>query len=75
MLDAARAENEAHRRVTFWEKIATRLGHNKTMEGLHFQTRAELETALQRAGFGQIEIKPGAGRDSNVLLVATALPS
>jgi len=73
--DAARAENEAHRRVTFWEKIATRLGHNKTMEGLHFQTRAELETALQRAGFGQIEIKPGAGRDSNVLLVATVLPS
>jgi 1-acyl-sn-glycerol-3-phosphate acyltransferase len=70
--DAARAENEAHRRVTFWEKIATRLGHNKTVEGLHFQTRAELEAALQRAGFAQFEIKPGAGRDSNVLLVAEA---
>jgi 1-acyl-sn-glycerol-3-phosphate acyltransferase len=68
--DAARAESEAHRRVTFWEKIATRLGHNKTVEGLHFQTRAELEVALQRAGFAQFEIKPGAGRDSNVLLVA-----
>jgi 1-acyl-sn-glycerol-3-phosphate acyltransferase len=70
--DAARAENTAHRRVTFWEKIATRLGHNKTLEGLHFQTRAELESALRCAGFAQIEIKPGAGRDSNVLLVAMA---
>jgi 1-acyl-sn-glycerol-3-phosphate acyltransferase len=73
--DAARAENEAHRRVNFWEKIATRLGHNQTVEGLHFQTRAELEAALQRAGFVKWEIKPGAGRDSNVLLVASAGPS
>jgi 1-acyl-sn-glycerol-3-phosphate acyltransferase len=69
--DAARAESEAHRRVTFWEKIATRLGHNQTVEGLHFQTRAELEMALRQAGFTQWELKPGAGRDSNVLLVAT----
>ncbi len=68
--DAARAENSAHRRVTFWEKVATRLGHNKTVEGLHFQTRAELEAALRQAGFAKFEIKPGAGRDSNVLLVA-----
>ena len=72
--DAARAENKAHRRVNFWEKIATRIGHNKTVEGLHFQTRAELEAALQYAGFAKFEIKPGAGRDSNVLLVATAGP-
>jgi 1-acyl-sn-glycerol-3-phosphate acyltransferase len=73
--DAARAENSAHRRVTFWEKIATRLCHNKTVEGLHFQTCVELEAALQCAGFAKFEIKPGAGRDSNVLLVATAGPS
>lgn len=72
--DAARAENEAHRRVNFWEKIATRLGHNRTVEGLHFQTRAEIETALQSAGFANCEFKPGAGRDSNVLLVATVGP-
>jgi 1-acyl-sn-glycerol-3-phosphate acyltransferase len=72
--DAARAENAAHRRVNFWEKIATRLGHNQTVEGLHFQTRAELETALQKAGFAKFEIKPGSGRDSNVLLVAVAGP-
>jgi hypothetical protein len=26
---------------------------------------------MQRAGFAKWEIKPGAGRDSNVLLVAT----
>jgi 1-acyl-sn-glycerol-3-phosphate acyltransferase len=73
--DAARAESEAHRRVDFWERIATRIGHNKTVEGLHFQTRAGLETALRQAGFAKSEIKPGAGRDSNVLLVALAGPS
>jgi 1-acyl-sn-glycerol-3-phosphate acyltransferase len=73
--DAARAENEAHQRVDFWEKIATRIGHNKTVEGLHFQTRAELEAALERAEFNQWELKHGAGRDSNVLLVATVGPS
>jgi hypothetical protein len=56
--------------VTFWEKIATRLGHNQTVEGLHFQTRTGLEAALRKAGFAEFEIKPGAGRDSNVLLVA-----
>ncbi|HEY5297421.1 MAG TPA: 1-acyl-sn-glycerol-3-phosphate acyltransferase [Verrucomicrobiae bacterium] len=70
--DAARGENSAHRRVTFWEKIATRLGHNKTMEGLHFQSRAELEVALKKAGFPRMEIQPGAGRDSNFLLIAIA---
>jgi 1-acyl-sn-glycerol-3-phosphate acyltransferase len=68
--DAARADSAAHRRVDFWEKFATRFGINKTNEGLHFQTRAELAAALQRAGFAKFEIKPGAGRDSNMLLVA-----
>jgi 1-acyl-sn-glycerol-3-phosphate acyltransferase len=72
--DAARAENAAHRRVDFWEKFATCFGLNKTNEGLHFQTIARLEAALQRAGFAKWEIKHGAGRDSNVLLVATAGP-
>jgi 2-polyprenyl-3-methyl-5-hydroxy-6-metoxy-1,4-benzoquinol methylase len=72
--DAARAENSAHHRVTFWEKIATGFGHNQTVEGLHFRTRAELETMLRQAGFAKFEIKPGAGRDSNVLLIATAAP-
>jgi uncharacterized protein len=70
--DAARAESDAHRRVDFWEKFATRFGLNQTKEGLHFQSLAEMETALQRAGFANCEIKREAGRDSNVLLVATA---
>ncbi len=73
--DAARAEDQAHRRVNFWEKIATRIGHNQTVEGLHFQTRAELEAMLQRAGFTDWKLQRGAGRDSNVLLVAPAGPS
>jgi 1-acyl-sn-glycerol-3-phosphate acyltransferase len=71
--DAARAENPAHRRVDLWEKIATRLGHNRTVEGLHFQTRAELETMLRRAGFTDWKLPGGAGRDSNVLWVASAV--
>jgi hypothetical protein len=43
---------------------------NRTKEGLHFLTLAELESALQRAGFAGWEIKREAGRDSNVMLVA-----
>jgi 1-acyl-sn-glycerol-3-phosphate acyltransferase len=70
--DAARAENAEHHRVEWWEKLATRFGLNKTKEGLHFRTLAETEVALKRAGFTRWEIKRGAGRDSNVLLLATA---
>jgi 1-acyl-sn-glycerol-3-phosphate acyltransferase len=68
--DGARAETAAHRNVHRWEAFATRMGMNRTKEGLHFQTQAELETMLQRAGFARWEIKPGAGNDSNVMLVA-----
>lgn len=68
--DGARSETEAHRKVQRWEKFATRMGMNRTQEGLHFQTQAELEAMLQRAGFVRWELKPGAGNDSNVMLVA-----
>jgi 1-acyl-sn-glycerol-3-phosphate acyltransferase len=68
--DAARQESAQHRRVHWWERFATRIGHNKTQEGLHFQTLSELTAALQKAGFRQWDVTPGAGRDSNVLLVA-----
>ena len=69
--DGARAESEGHRRIHRWEKFATHFGMNRTVEGLHFLTLAEIETALKTAGFTSWEIKPGAGRDSNVLLIAT----
>ena len=69
--EAAYAQDEAHRRVARWEKIATRIGHNKTKEGLHFQTLVQLQEALRRAGFKRWELKPEAKRDSNVLLVAS----
>ena len=68
--DGARAEGEAHQRVHRWEKFATGVGMNRTKEGLHFQTRAELEALLKRARFARWEIKDGAGNDSNVMLVA-----
>jgi 2-polyprenyl-3-methyl-5-hydroxy-6-metoxy-1,4-benzoquinol methylase len=68
--EGAKADSAAHRRVDLWERIATRTGHNQTKEGLHFQTRAELESALKRAGFTGWETIPAAGRDSNVMLVA-----
>ncbi|MGZ5546125.1 MAG: hypothetical protein ACXWIU_15775, partial [Limisphaerales bacterium] len=57
-------------RVHRWEKFATRLGMNRTQEGLHFQTQTELEAMLKRAGFARSEIIAGAGNDSNVMLVA-----
>ncbi|MEJ0089770.1 MAG: 1-acyl-sn-glycerol-3-phosphate acyltransferase [Limisphaerales bacterium] len=69
--DGARSESDDHRRIHRWEKFATRLGMNRTVEGLHFLTLAEMETALKRAGFVNWEIKRDAGRDSNLLLVAT----
>ena len=69
--DAARDESGAYRRVRRWEKFATGVGLNRTEEGLHFQTQAELETMLQQAGFERWEIRSGAGRDSNTLWLAT----
>jgi len=68
--DGARSETVAHRKVHRWEKFATSVGMNRTKEGLHFQTQAELEEMLQRAGFIRWEIKVGAGNDSNMMLVA-----
>lgn len=68
--DGARAESAAHRRVHRWEKLATGIGYNLTREGLHFLSQSELETMLRREGFADWEVKPAAGRDSNVLLVA-----
>ncbi|MBI3881400.1 MAG: 1-acyl-sn-glycerol-3-phosphate acyltransferase, partial [Verrucomicrobia bacterium] len=73
--DGARAESEAHERVHRWEIFATRFGLNRTQEGLHFLTLAELETALQRAGFGKSEIRREAGKDSNVMLIVPAGPA
>lgn len=70
--DGARAESEAHRKVHRWEEFATRVGMNRTKEGLHFQTLAEIEAMLRRAGFARWELQPGAGNDSNVMLVAWA---
>lgn len=68
--DGARAETDAHRNIHRWEAFATRMGMNRTKEGLHFQTQAEMEAMLERAGFARWEIQPGAGNDSNVMLVA-----
>jgi len=68
--DGVRAENAAHRRIYRWEQFATRMGMNRTQEGLHFQTQAELTAMLQCAGFADLEIKHEAGRDSNAMLVA-----
>ena len=70
--DGMRAENEGHRHIHFWERVATRFGLNKTVEGLHFLTLQELEAALKTAGFARWEIKREAGRGSNLLLIATA---
>ena len=69
--DGAKADDGAHRHVHRWEVFATKLGLNRTREGLHFQTLAELETALKLAGFTGLEIIREAGRRSNVLLVAS----
>ena len=68
--DGARTEGASHERVHRWEKFSTRMGMNRTEEGLHFQSQAELEAMLRNAGFARWEIKSGAGNDSNVMIVA-----
>ena len=73
--DAASSESSAHRRIHFWEKIATTIGHNKTEEGLHFQTLTQMQDAVRLAGFARVEVKHGAGRGSNLLLVALTEPT
>jgi 2-polyprenyl-3-methyl-5-hydroxy-6-metoxy-1,4-benzoquinol methylase len=68
--EAARADNSDHQHVALWERIATRIGHNQTREGLHFRSIDELTTALKQAGFNQWEMKRDGGKHSNVMLVA-----
>jgi predicted exporter/1-acyl-sn-glycerol-3-phosphate acyltransferase/ubiquinone/menaquinone biosynthesis C-methylase UbiE len=69
--EAARADSSEHQHVALWEKIATRIGHNQTTEGLHFRTLDELTAALKQAGFTQSEIKRDGGKHSNILLIAS----
>ena len=69
----ARAESAEHRNIHRWEEFATRMGMNRTKEGLHFQTLVEMETMLKCAGFARWELQPGAGNDSNVMLVAMGI--
>jgi 1-acyl-sn-glycerol-3-phosphate acyltransferase len=68
--DGVRAGTEAHRKVHRWELFATWIGHNRTKEGLHFQTFAEIEVMLRTAGFSSWVVKAEAKQDSNVMLVA-----
>jgi predicted exporter/1-acyl-sn-glycerol-3-phosphate acyltransferase/SAM-dependent methyltransferase len=68
--EAAHAESSGHEHVALWERIATRIGHNQTIEGLHFRTLEQLTDALKQAGFNQWEVKREGGKHSNVLVIA-----
>jgi len=69
--DAARAEDQAHRRVDFWEKIATRIGHQPDGRGPAFPDPRRTGSHAATRWFHGLQTQAGAGRDSNVLLVAT----
>jgi len=69
--EAAAEDSPLHRQVEFWERFALFSGHTLRGEGLHFQTRDQLITALKAAGFTHYEIKPESGLGSNVLIVAS----
>jgi SAM-dependent methyltransferase len=69
--DAMAEETSAHRAVTRWEKIAVRLGQNRTRHGLHFADEATHLALLRAAGFTNIEVRRETGRGSNRLLLAT----
>lgn len=70
--DGARATSAGHRKVLRWERFATRWGLTRSGEGLHFQSRSEIEAMLARAGFVRWEQRAHAGNDSNIMLVAYA---
>jgi len=73
--EAAFARSEGHRRVDFWERVATRIGHVKTGDGLHFRTLVEIEAGLERAGFAGWKIRQQTAQSSNVLLLAWTSPT
>ncbi|MFO1487274.1 MAG: 1-acyl-sn-glycerol-3-phosphate acyltransferase [Verrucomicrobiota bacterium] len=68
--DGASESSSAHRRIQFGEKIATWLGMNRNVEGLHFRSLPQIEAMLRSAGFANWEINREAGHGSNVMLVA-----
>jgi predicted exporter/1-acyl-sn-glycerol-3-phosphate acyltransferase/ubiquinone/menaquinone biosynthesis C-methylase UbiE len=68
--EASRADTSDHQHVALWERIATRIGHNQTTDGLHFRSIDELTAALKQSDFARWEIKNNGGNHSNVLLVA-----
>jgi SAM-dependent methyltransferase len=68
--DAMAEETSAHRTVTRWEKIAVRLGQNRTHHGLHFTDEPTHRALLCAAGFADVEIRRETGRGSNRLLLA-----
>jgi len=73
--EAAFARSEGHRRVDFWERVATWIGHIKTGDGLHFRTLVELGAELERAGLADWKIRQQTARSSNVLLLAWTSPT
>ena len=69
--DAAKGNGQAHRHTRLWEIYATKVGLNRTREGLNFLTFEELQATLKRAGFTRCEVVHEVTKNSNHLIVAS----
>ncbi len=68
--EADRSEKRGHRRVQFFERLATGIGANRMQEGLYFLSLEEMKAAITAAGFARYEVRQQGERSSNTLLVA-----
>ena len=71
--DAMHDDSAAHSRVVFWERFATAIAHNRSVEKLCFRPLADIRSALERAGFRNVTVVRGrTGLGSNALITAEA---
>ena len=70
ILRDACADEARHRGVSWAERWAVRLGQNKTVHGLHFETREGHQTLLRESGFVEVRVREDAGHGSNRLWTA-----
>ena len=68
--DACEGKGNRHGVVVWAERMAVRLGQNKTAHGLHFESLGWHQAFLRETGFVGVRTHDGAGRGSNLLLVA-----
>jgi uncharacterized protein len=69
MREACSTDAPGHAIVSYAEKFATAIGHNKTSHGLVFRKETDHREVLVAAGFANVEVINNLGRGSNQVFV------